>query len=116
MDIITLTGIHTEALIGVFDWERAQKCALTLDIQCQTDISQSSKTDNVLDALDYAKLTEIVCEFVSQTEFKLLETLADAIAKLILQTFPTQWIKLTIHKPGILNNVDDIAITIERGK
>ena len=116
MDIITLTGIQTEALIGVFDWERKQKSTLILDIQCQTDISQSTKTDNILDALDYAKLTEIVCEFVSQTKFKLLETLANATAKLILQTFPTQWVKLTIHKPGILNNVDDVAITIEREK
>ena len=116
MDTITLTGIHTEALIGVFDWEREQKRPLIVDVQCQTDTSQSARTDDVADALDYAKLTEAMGDFISRTEFKLLEALADATAKFILQNFPTKWVKLTVHKPGILDNVDDVAVTIERGR
>lgn len=115
MNTITLTGIHVTTIIGVYAWERQQPRALLIDIECQTDTSIAAQTDDISDALDYAKLADSLREFASQATYQLLEAFADAAANMVLQAFPTRWLKLTTHKPAVLEHVNDVAITITKG-
>ena len=44
----------------------------------------------------------------------LLEALAEHIAELILQDFGALWVRVRVVKPGILANVREVGVEIER--
>ena len=46
-DVILIEGLHAEAVIGVFDWERKIKQRLVIDLELYTDISKAASTDDL---------------------------------------------------------------------
>lgn len=54
-------------------------------------------------------------DFVEQSSFQLVETLAEKVAELIINDFNVPWLKLTLNKKGALRHADDVGIIIERG-
>jgi dihydroneopterin aldolase len=53
---------------------------------------------------------------VGNSEFQLVETLAEKSAQLILQEFNVSWLKLTLNKTGAVRGARDVGVVIERGK
>lgn len=114
MDIIFIEGLSAEAIIGCLAWERRLKQRVVLDIALQLDTRTSAKSDNLADTLDYAALAEKVTHFVSESQFHLIEALAQAIADMILSEFSAQSVKICLQKPGAIPNAKSVKITIER--
>ena len=46
--------------------------------------------------------------------FRLVETLAERIARLLLDDFRAPWVKISAAKIGILANAKFVGVTIER--
>lgn len=116
MDIIFLRELKVEALIGVYEWERQVHQTLVLDIEMGVNISHSATTDNIADALDYSAVAGRIDSFVKESQFKLIESLAEHCAAIILNEFQAQWLRLRISKPGAVANAKDVGIIIERGE
>lgn len=116
MDIIFLRGLQVEAIIGIYGWERTIKQKLILDIELTHDINKAGKSDNIDDTLDYKALSKSVIFFVEQSNFFLVEKLAEEICSLILAKFNTTWVKLMLNKKGAIRGASDVGIIIERGK
>jgi dihydroneopterin aldolase len=57
-----------------------------------------------------------VLAFIEASEFKLVETLAQRLALLILEEFGIEWIRLSINKPGAIRNSRDVGVSIERSR
>ena len=57
---------------------------------------------------------EVVCRSLAEQDFLLLETLAEHIAQLILNDFGAAKVRVRIVKPGILPDVAQVGIEIER--
>ena len=55
-----------------------------------------------------------VREFVGQSQFKLVETMAHRLALLLLERFGMEWIRLSINKPGAVRGSRDVGVSIER--
>ena len=68
------------------------------------------------DTLDYKTLSKRVIAFVEQSDFFLVEKLAEEICSLILAEFDTIWVKLTLNKKGAIRGASDVGIIIERGE
>jgi len=115
MDIVFIKNLKIEAVIGVFDWEREIKQALYFDFELATDISKAANSDDLKDTLDYNALSIAVTQFVEQSGFQLIETLAERVAELIIQDFNVPWLRLRLNKKGAIKNADDVGIIIERG-
>lgn len=116
MDIIFLGGLEIETVIGIYDWERTIKQKIVLDIEMAFDIKKAAYTDDIAYALDYKSVTDRVVDFVESSEFLLVETLIEEIAKLLLNEFPTPWVKITLNKIGAISRARDVGIIIERGQ
>ena len=56
-----------------------------------------------------------MAEFVSSSEFLLLESLAERIAELLQQEFKVPWLRLTLSKPGAVTGAREVGLIIERG-
>jgi dihydroneopterin aldolase len=113
-DRIFLRELAVECVIGFLDWERLVKQTVYLDIEVPVDCRRAALSDEVAHTLDYKRLSKVVLAFVGASEFKLVETLADRTAKLILTEFDIPWVKLTINKRGAIRASRDVGVCIER--
>ncbi len=116
MDIIFLGGLEIETVIGIYDWERTIKQKIILDIEMAFDIKKAAQTDDIAHTLDYKAVSDRVATFVEASQYYLVETLIEEIAKIILTEFPTPWVKITLNKIGAVSRARDVGIIIERGQ
>jgi len=115
-DRIFLHGLSAECIIGFIDWERRVKQTVVLDLELPVDCRHAALTDEVADTLDYKKVAKRVLAFVEASEFKLVETLAQRVALVILEEFPVEWVRVALNKPGAIRNSRDVGVVIERNR
>ncbi|HSC47639.1 MAG TPA: dihydroneopterin aldolase, partial [Gammaproteobacteria bacterium] len=78
--------------------------------------SRAAKSDKIEDTLDYKAVAKRLIQFVSGSEFQLVETLAEKVAELVMREFAVRWVKVTLHKPGAVSGSKSVGVIIERGK
>jgi len=115
MDIIYLRDLRVETIIGIYDWEREIRQTVVIDLEMGADIRRAAETDAIEDTLDYKAIAKTVIAFVEQSEFQLVETLAERVAELILSDFSVPWLRLSINKQGAVRGARDVGVCIERG-
>ena len=115
MDIIFLNDLKIETVIGIYDWEREIKQTVSINLQMATDIRKSAATDAIEDTLNYKAVAKRLIEFVGESEFQLVETLAERISEIVMNEFHVPWIKLQLNKPGAVRYASDVGVLIERG-
>lgn len=116
MDIIFLRGLHIDTVIGIYDWEREIRQTVVLDLEMATDIRKAANSDAIEDTLDYKAVSKRVISFVEESDFFLVETLAEQIAAILLSEFSVPWVRLTLNKKGAISGASDVGIIIERGE
>lgn len=116
MDIIFLTGLKIETVIGIYDWERQIKQNVIIDLEMATDIQRAAQSDHIDDTLDYKAVTKRLIQFVEESEFQLVETLAERCAEIVLKEFNVPWVRLRLNKKGALRGAQDVGVIIERGE
>jgi dihydroneopterin aldolase len=116
MDIVFLRGLRVDAVIGAYGWERQIRQALSLDLELATDVAAAARNDDLGDALDYYAVSQRVKAFVEASEFRLVETLAERVAELLLTEFSVPWLRLTVAKPGAIRDCQAVGVSIERGR
>lgn len=115
MDTVRISGLRAEAVIGVYDWERDIRQPLVLDLELASDNRRAAGTDRIEDAVDYAAISARVLAFVEDSEFQLIETLAERIAEIVMTEFGVPWLRLRLDKPGAVAEADSVGVQIERG-
>lgn len=116
MNSVYIKGLRAESVIGVYEWERHIRQPLVLDLEMASDITAAARTDALDDALDYAAIANRVIALVEASEFQLLETLADAVARMIMRDFGVPWLRLRVGKPGAVAAADDVGVILELGE
>ncbi|MDX2373049.1 dihydroneopterin aldolase [Psychrobacter sp. PP-21] len=113
-DVVFIKGLKVEAVIGVFDWERAITQPLLIDIALETDISAAALSDDVSDALSYKEVCDDVSEWCKEIQAKLLEHLAGQISDKLFAKYDCQKITLSIAKPTAITQADAVGVQITR--
>ena len=114
MDIVYIRELEIETIIGIYDWEREQKQTVSLDLEMGTDISLAAGSEDIEKTLDYKAVAKRLIEFVEGSEFFLVETMAEKIAKIVMLEFSVPWLKLRLGKPGAVTGSKDVGVIIER--
>ena len=116
MDIVFLRDLKIETIIGIFDWEREIKQTVTLDLEMAADVASAARADSIEATLDYKAVAKRLIEFVGHSEYKLVETLAERIAEIVLTEFHVPWVRVRVNKPGAVRYAGDVGVIIERGQ
>ena len=114
MDKIFIRALKTEAIIGIFDWERQVKQTILVDLEFSANIRKAALSDSIDDTLNYKRVAKRVLAFVEESKFHLVETLAERIAMLLLEDFGIAWVHISLSKPGAVRSSRDVGVTIER--
>ncbi len=116
MDTVFIRGLQVDTVIGIFEWERRIRQRVRIDLEMSADIARAAATDSIDDALDYKAIGKRIIAFVGESEFLLVETLAEEVASIVRDEFGVAWLRLSVSKPGALRGADDVGVTIERGE
>lgn len=115
MDIVYIRELEIKTIIGIYDWEREQRQVISLDLEMATDIGPAALTDDIGKTLDYKSVAKRLIDFVENSEFLLVETLAEKIAAIVREEFSVPWLRLRLGKPGAVTGSKDVGVIIERG-
>ncbi len=116
MDIVFIRDLRIKAVIGIYDWERTIKQDVVFDLEMASEVAKAAATDKIEDALNYKAVAKRIVDYVEESSFELVETLAERVAGIIIDEFSVPWVRLTLNKQGALSMAKDVGITIERGK
>jgi len=98
-DMILLQGIQVPAALGVTAAERRSRRPVLLDLEVQADLRLAGRSDRIGDTLHYKRIFEVVEDVAGNHEHKLVEALADRIARAVLGKFDAEAVTVSVRKP-----------------
>jgi dihydroneopterin aldolase len=116
MDIIFLHGMKVDTVIGIWDWERKIRQSVVIDLDMAADIRTAADSDSVDDTLNYKLVAKRLQQFVADSDFQLVETLAERVAGIVTDEFGVTWVRVRVNKPGAIRGAKDVGVLIERGE
>lgn len=115
MDSILVRDLRVEVSIGIHKRERHVAQTVSIDLDIGIPGKAVFKSDKVADTVDYEQVALKIQKLAASGHFKLVETFADRIAKLLMEDFKAPWVKVSAAKIGILPNAKFVGVSIERG-
>ena len=113
-DIIFIEGLEIETIIGVYEHERDIKQKVVLDIEMTIPESDAANSDDLRHTVDYDAVSKLVTSYVINTQYQLIESLAEQVGSLVLGAFATDSLKLKLSKPGAVKNAKSVGLIILR--
>ncbi len=108
-----MSDLELTCSIGVPDEERTVPQRLTLCLKIFPQRGFSDLGDDIAKAVDYFILTQRVKRLAAERSRKLIETLADEVATLILGEFPVKRVAVELRK-YILPDTQFVAVCLTR--
>ena len=109
MDIIYLHDLKIECVIGIWEWERRIKQTVILDLDMATDIRRAAATDHIDDTLNYKAVAKRIIQYVGDSQFQLVETMAEKVAEILLSEFKLKWARVRINTIGFFFESPDVG-------
>lgn len=113
-DLIHIDDLHVRTIIGINPDERVNRQDVFISLTLETDTRAAAASDNIDDAVNYRTLTKEVFDMVEQSEFLLVERMADEIARVCLKDERVSAVRVRVDKPGALRFARSVAVEIER--
>lgn len=114
MDIVYIRDLRVDAVIGIYDWERSIKQQIRVDVEMGWDNTKPAASDDIVDTLNYKEAAQRIKKMVVETEYQLVETLAERIAEMLINEMNIPWVKLTLGKPYAVKDSSEVGVCIER--
>lgn len=114
MDKILVRGLKVSTIVGIFDWEREVPQPVILDLEMGTDIRAAAAADDIGATIDYKAVSDRLCDFIATNQFRLIETLAEQCADILLQEFAITALTLRVSKPEAVPAADTVCVEISR--
>jgi dihydroneopterin aldolase len=113
-DHIEISDLQVTARVGVPDFERSVPQRLEVDLVLTGDFRELG--DDLSRTTDYAALAEWVRRTCAQSEFRLIESLADHLAGGVLGNFPVVATVAVKIRKFILPGTHHVAVGVERDR
>ncbi|HBN09203.1 MAG TPA: dihydroneopterin aldolase [Cyanobacteria bacterium UBA8530] len=117
-DRILLPGIEAWGHHGLSLSERQLPLKLQVDLEVETDLRKAGESDEMEAAVDYVRLAEIARAVIEEGNQKLLEAIAEEIARRILEDGRIEKVRVRVGKTLVpvagFNGPVFIEITRER--
>ncbi|MFO1109202.1 MAG: dihydroneopterin aldolase [Bradyrhizobium sp.] len=118
-DTIFVKGLVIHARHGVMDHETEVGQRFVIDLELYSDLTEPSRSDHLSDTVSYANVVTTAVAAFKNTNYKLLERAAGAVADAILASFPRiRAVKVTVHKPHapIAAIFEDVGVVLTRSR
>jgi dihydroneopterin aldolase len=106
---LAIDGVRFRCIIGVTDRERESPREIVARLCVKVDFEKAAASDSIEDTVDYQALIGRLIEAGEASGFRLVETLATHLVRLILEEFAgVQEARLEVEKPGALGTARSV--------
>ena len=116
MDRIILSGLEFHGFHGVFEEEATFGARFSVDAELYLPLPEE---DDLAQTADYSKVYELIRQEVTEKRYRLIEALANTIAKRVLQEHErVKRITVRVHKPHapLPGVVRDVVVEVDRSR
>ncbi len=115
---ITIDGLELYAYHGVLAEEKTLGQPFLLDVRLTIPSCAGCRSDDVDDTIDYTEVIDTIAGVVTEECFDLLERLADAVARAVLERFAVErvWVRVAKPRPPIPCSLRSVAVALELGR
>lgn len=115
-DALRLLNMQFYAHHGLFPEENALGQRFAVDVEMHADLSAAGRSDAVADTVDYTAVYALVEQVVTGQRFRLVEALAEHIARAIGETFAPVDLTVRVRKPHppVAGHLDGLEVEIRR--
>lgn len=114
MDRIFVRDLSLRCIIGIFPEERKNRQDVIVNLVLEGPFSEAAKTDNIDQTANYKTITKRIIQLVEESEFFLIETLAERICAVCLDDPCVMRATVTLDKPGALRFARSVAVELTR--
>jgi len=114
LDKIHVRDIGLSCIIGVNEEERSEKQDVVINVTLHGDLGAACKSDDFADTVDYKAVEQSIVALVEDSEFYLIEALAEAIAQACLGFDRVEQVDVLVEKPGALRFARTVGVEITR--
>ena len=114
MDRVFIEALEIDCVIGIYDWERKIRQPVVLDIEMDFDNRIPAASDAIEDTLDYKAVSKRLIEFVGNSSYGLVEALAEACCRIIVEEFGVARVRLKLSKVGAVRGARAVGVILER--
>jgi 7,8-dihydroneopterin aldolase/epimerase/oxygenase len=118
-DIIFIREARFQCHLGVTPKERATLQEVLLDVELTLDVAAAGLSDRIGDTVNYSEVWQRIHECIVPHEYRLVETLAEHVARTLLRGFPrVEDVSVRVTKPGALasRNAAAAGVLITRSR
>ena len=116
MDRILIKELRARCVLGVGPEERRDRQEVVINLALGADLHLPGRSDRFEDAVDYRAIKKRVLEAVENSQFRLVEALAQAIAELCLEYPAVQQVTVEVEKPSALRFARSVSAKITRAR
>lgn len=113
---VFVKGLVLDAYIGAYDSEQGVTQPVRIDIEAEVIEPSNPVGDRLEDVVCYDRLTEGVRSIIAEGHIKLVETLAERIADLVLSHPMALAVMVRVIKPNAIAEAEAAGVEIVRTK
>ena len=83
--VICIKNLRVSSILGVYEEERQKERDIVINVRVEYRADAALRSDALEDALDYKQVRDRIVNFVTGTQFKLIEKLADGIIQELIR-------------------------------
>jgi D-erythro-7,8-dihydroneopterin triphosphate epimerase len=114
LDRIHIRDVALRCIIGIDEEERREKQDVVISVSLHADLARAGRTDDFADTIDYRAVKKRIVALAEASQYRLIEALADAVARTCLEFDGIQEVDVTVEKPGALRFARTVAVEISR--
>jgi len=115
-DFIDIKDLFLRTIVGINPEEREQKQDVLINLRLWTDLSAAGCRDQIDETLNYRTVCKQVIQAVENSQFFLVERLAQEVADVCLKHDRVDRVRVSVEKPGALRFARSVGVVIERGR
>jgi D-erythro-7,8-dihydroneopterin triphosphate epimerase len=115
-DRVFIRDLAIRCIIGIDEHERQEKQDVLVQITMHTNLRRAGRTDALADTIDYRSLKKRILQLVGESQFHLIEALAQSIADECLRDDRVAQVEVAVEKPGALRFARTVGVEIVRSR
>ena len=116
LDRVFIRDLAIRCIVGTEEHERQEKQEVLIDITMVVDLRKAGRTDALEDTIVYRALKKRILQLVGESQFHLIEALAQCIADECLRDERVERVEVAVEKPGALRFARTVGVEIVRGR
>jgi dihydroneopterin aldolase len=113
-DRVLIRELKVEAILGILPEERVNPQPVLINITVFTDTRRAARSNDIVDAVDYAALAGAAAKLTIDGKYLLIETLVEDLAALSLSRPHVKGVSVRVEKPQAVPAATTVGVEIYR--